>query len=1316
MVKELFAKALQVPEDEWDGFLAAECGDDQELLIKVSNLLRSHREAESFLSAPELALKDSVAADPDIVTDADGGQWIGAFQIECELGQGGFGTVYLARQEKPVKRRVALKVLKLGMDTKQVMARFELEKQAMALMNHPNIASIYDAGATASGRPFFVMEYVEGEKITQFCEARQLSIPERLALFRKVCAAVNHAHQKGVIHRDLKPSNILITENGEAQPKIIDFGIAKAASPEIAGATLEHAPKHFLGTPAYVSPEQLDFAGGVDIDTRSDLYSLGVILYELLAGTPPFETARLRKELYSDVQRIIREEIPPPPSVRRRARDDSSVAVAHAVIPKELDWIAMKSLEKDRERRYESAAALGRDLQNFLTKRPVEAGPPEFLYRLRKWIARHRMASAAAVLLLATFASSVAGFVRANQKAREAANEAHKSTQALQLIDEMFLSAGAPASPQVRPLLDAFTNDLETQIKDQPELSITLLETVGRSYQRLGAFNQAEIYLDQAYSLAVSHYGMDSEVAARVRAVTGWLYRDQGNYRRAQTLIKKALDYQSHTLGVGHEDTLLSLAYLADVLEQTGDTESAEAYSRQWQSALEVEVKAGRLSASQELRIRLATRSPHTGTPLKNVDLARRMLSQARESELNGPKVIAALHEFADAAIEVGDATEAYSAANEARERASTLADDRSFPLRSEAKLGEAKRCQGHYRSGQELLERVLEEQCALLGKEHEDSMRTVLALAEVYLDRQLVAEAEHARRAEAYWRDRFGSDHPLALRAKLILAGFLSLEGRHPDALGYGESVLATARTLYGVGNALALKAERMRVLFYVGTERFSEGRERANEALDRHRSIFGAGHRMTLKCERSLGDLLHGMGRWSEAEDRYHQVLKAQELNLGADHADTLATKRRLALLYESQKRRLDEARQLEGVMSFDPEEKMPPAAAASGYLRYALWQRLHFNWDRSIGFLRSGLNIATSELGQDAAITQEIRDYVDSDTRSVPKRKADVQRLRHKWQSCRESGASRSEVWNAQLQYALALQESGSPAESEKELIAMMADLRADSELGVRQAPYAINLLAHAHWYQGDDSLGDAAILEAANAIERAREPGSLKGRFFRRMALTALGRMSASKERLSKFYDWNDQVEDENHGRSQWTADPRARKRRIPRFSDWRFMENGKDLGTAWREAGYIDTHWPSAPAPFGFGLPTIGTVCGQREVGESRPTTVYFRREFIADAGRRAIIRVRYDDGIAVFINGIEVLRRGLKSGAGSDDEATTARKERLDSCWYDSLEIPPGVIRSSAANVIAVEVHQDHAKDDLAFDLRLETWRRESAN
>jgi eukaryotic-like serine/threonine-protein kinase len=370
------------------------------------------------------------------------GDLIGRFQLVEPIGEGGFGTVWLAEQLEPVRRPVALKIIKLGMDTREVVARFEAERQALALMDHPNIARVFDGGATEQGRPYFVMELVKGQRITDYCDAKQLSTEARLKLFIEVCQAVQHAHQKGVIHRDLKPSNVLVTEqDGRAVPKVIDFGIAKATETELTGKTLFTRFNQLIGTPAYMSPEQAGW-GGLDVDTRSDVYSLGVLLYELLTGRPPFSNEQLVKAGFDQVLRIIREQDPPKPSTQISTlslADQITVAQRRAAEPArlnrlvrgELDWIVMKCLEKDRARRYETANGLARELERHLNNEPVIAAAPSLGYQLQKFASKHRAAlvtaAAFVLLLIAGVIVSTWQAVRANHFA-QAERETRKET------------------------------------------------------------------------------------------------------------------------------------------------------------------------------------------------------------------------------------------------------------------------------------------------------------------------------------------------------------------------------------------------------------------------------------------------------------------------------------------------------------------------------------------------------------------------------------------------------------------------------------------------------------------------------------------------------------------------------------------------------------------------------------------------------------------------------------------------------------------------------------------------------------------------
>jgi hypothetical protein len=449
-------------------FLDQACAEDARMRAAVAELLQAHAGAEDFFAQSQEAVMmpgmDAQVAtaiqelDVEIVaTDERVGSRVGRYKLLQKIGEGGCGTVYLAEQEEPVRRQVALKVIKLGMDTKSVIARFEAERQALAMMNHSNIARVLDAGATQTGRPFFVMELVPGTRITKYCDENNLDTLQRLKLFMQICYAIQHAHQKGVIHRDIKPSNILVpVHDGVPVPKVIDFGIAKATEGRLTDNTMFTAVEQFVGTPAYMSPEQAEITG-LDVDTRSDIYSLGVLLYELLTGRTPFDTKTLTQSGLDEMRRTLREKEPQLPStmitsLRRTeltltaGRHGSEPLKLISQIKGDLDWIVMKALEKDRNRRYETANGLAMDIQRYLNTEPVLARPPNRLYRLQKLVRRNKIifaASGAVILaLLLGLGLSTWLFFREREasqretRLRMQAEDRAKMTQAVMLVSQ----------------------------------------------------------------------------------------------------------------------------------------------------------------------------------------------------------------------------------------------------------------------------------------------------------------------------------------------------------------------------------------------------------------------------------------------------------------------------------------------------------------------------------------------------------------------------------------------------------------------------------------------------------------------------------------------------------------------------------------------------------------------------------------------------------------------------------------------------------------------------------------------------------------
>ncbi|HVX13048.1 MAG TPA: serine/threonine-protein kinase [Pirellulales bacterium] len=489
--QSIFIEALEKKDRERAAFLDRVCGDAPDLRQRIERLLERHQENDSFLERHEMSSSPTV--DHPIVERP--GTVIGSYKLLEQIGEGGFGVVFMAEQQQPVRRKVALKVLKPGMDTRQVVARFEAERQALALMDHPHIAHVFDGGATDVGRPYFVMELVRGVPITEFCDQSCLTIRQRLELFVDVCEAVQHAHQKGIIHRDIKPTNVLVTlHDGTPVVKVIDFGIAKAMGQQLTEKTLFTNFAQLIGTPLYMSPEQAEMSG-LDVDTRSDIYSLGVLLYELLTGTTPFENERLSKVGYDEMRRIIREEEPPKPSTRistvgkvattTSKRCQADPRRLSKLLRGELDWIVMKALEKDRNRRYETANGFALDVTRYLRDEPVEACPPSAAYRLGKFARKHRHVlslAAASALLLAT-ATAVSGWMAFRARLAEQAmgRERDRAEAEAKGAQENF----EIAKNAVEDYLSKVTQDPDLTRADFNALRKKLLDSAVPFYQRL---------------------------------------------------------------------------------------------------------------------------------------------------------------------------------------------------------------------------------------------------------------------------------------------------------------------------------------------------------------------------------------------------------------------------------------------------------------------------------------------------------------------------------------------------------------------------------------------------------------------------------------------------------------------------------------------------------------------------------------------------------------------------------------------------------------------------------------------------------------
>jgi eukaryotic-like serine/threonine-protein kinase len=602
-VKAIFAEAAAMDSAEAQAaYLDRACGGDALFREKVESLLTARGKLGSFLEGPLFQHQNSADSPPLI------GTRIGPYKILEQIGEGGFGLVFLAGQEQPIRRQVALKIIKAGMDTGQVIARFEAERQALAMMDHPNIAKVLDAGETTpepnhkseiinhksqipSGRPYFVMELARGLPITQFCNEQNLETQTRLELFIQVCHAVQHAHQKGIIHRDLKPSNVMITMiDGEPVPKVIDFGVAKAIEQRLTERTLFTSYGQMIGTPACMSPEQADLSGQ-DVDTRSDIYSLGCLLYELLTGTPPIDQETLRKAGLDEIRRLIRETDPPRPSTRL-ARNTSAGGATRSQIPNQkykiendLDWIVMKCLEKDRRRRYETVNGLAMDLQRHLNEEPVVARPPTATYRLKKFARRNRtpvaFGSSVVVALVLGLILSLMGFAEARRERdralaaerqadaneQKAEAEALQSAQVAELLKNMLRGAGPKVAlgrdaTLLRELLDQTAAGLQN-LGSHHAVEADLRSTLGQVYSDLGAHGPAEAMHRQALEIRRRVFGNDHlEVADSLHALA-WVMFQVEKYDEAVLLFGEALAIKRARLGESHESVAKSLYGLA---------------------------------------------------------------------------------------------------------------------------------------------------------------------------------------------------------------------------------------------------------------------------------------------------------------------------------------------------------------------------------------------------------------------------------------------------------------------------------------------------------------------------------------------------------------------------------------------------------------------------------------------------------------------------------------------------------------------------------------------------------------------------------
>jgi eukaryotic-like serine/threonine-protein kinase len=583
-VKEIVGEVLERKPDERADYLDSACAGDADLRAEVESLLAAHADAARLSGNPWTA-----------TTSADGTREqkaIGPYRLVRILGTGGMGQVWLAEQTEPVRRLVALKLIRSGLYESSVLKRFQSECQSLAIMDHPAIAKVFDAGTTRDDEPYLAMEYVDGVPITDYCDRKKLGICERLKLFIQVCEGVQHAHQKAIVHRDLKPSNILVVDvDGKPRPRIIDFGLAKAMVPQALGETLFTHVGGVLGTPGYMSPEQADPAAR-GVDTRTDVYSLGVVLYELLTGFLPFDTERWKKQRLEDVLRELRESDPPRPSTKVSEQRQSSSKQAEArgielrqlvsVLQGDLDWITLKALEKDSERRYGTPSALAADIESYLENRPVEARPASPGYRLRKYVRRNSVAVAvttgAAVLLIA-FA------VMQSVQLRRATRERDRADRVTEFMTDMF-KVSDPSEARgntitAREILDKSAREIDAGLTRDPELQARMLDLMGEVYENLGLFSRAHELLAHAVDLCQQNLGSNHPDTLHAQGDLAWNLTESGHYTEAEKLQRELVQRERRVLGAEHPETLRSTNRLAGTLVNLHKNAESEALYRE---------------------------------------------------------------------------------------------------------------------------------------------------------------------------------------------------------------------------------------------------------------------------------------------------------------------------------------------------------------------------------------------------------------------------------------------------------------------------------------------------------------------------------------------------------------------------------------------------------------------------------------------------------------------------------------------------------------------------------------------------------------
>lgn len=883
----------------------------------------------------------------------------GRYTLLERIGEGGMGEVWLARQTEPVKRKVALKLIKAGMDSKAILARFEQERQALAMMDHPNIARVLDGGLTESRRPFFVMELVSGLPLTKFCDDAKLTPQQRIELFVSICQAVQHAHQKGIVHRDLKPSNLLVTlVDGKPVPKVIDFGVAKATGGKLTDESLCTEFGAVVGTLEYMAPEQAGFSAS-DIDTRADIYSLGVILYELLTGLKPIDGKRLKQAALTEIVRIIREDEPSRPSTRLSTdKALPSVAALRQIEPKrlmamlrgELDWVVMKCLEKERERRYATANALGRDLQRYLADEPVEARPPSARYRLAKVLHRHRGPVTAAGLLLLALLAGIAGttfgLIRAEQaraaeaerargerdakldaeaqkvKALEAAaaekaanDQAQRRLAEVLKSNELLGSIFDSLDPKEiaraeRPLqrilvdrLDQAVAQLEGEAIGDPLAVAAMQLKLGRSLSGLGEPAKAIVLLEKARTTFQTKLGPDDPSTLIAMSNLAASFEDAGRRKEALALGEETLTRQQATFGRDHPQTLIAMNNLAGSYHHEGN----------WKLAIAMHEEILRLQQT-----RLGRDHPDTMRSVYNLaagHFAAGNLAEAlplyeeayasTKAKLgpDHPVTLGFMNGLASACVAAHDLDRATPLFEELLRRSrGQLGIDHPTTLDTLSGLGGCHVAAGKFELGISLHEQVVNLRKSKLGADHPSTIQSSVALARAY---QHAGKMDLAipllEQSLALSKASLGADHPDTLRSMNMLASAYRVAGRYTLAMPLFEETLRLMQAKFGPDHPSTLSCMHNCANCYLWAGKLDKGLALFERTVEGCRAKLGAENPSTLNAMNGLGMAYRRAGKLNEAVTLFEETLRLRKIKLGPDHPETLISMNNLATAYE-------------------------------------------------------------------------------------------------------------------------------------------------------------------------------------------------------------------------------------------------------------------------------------------------------------------------------------------------------------------------------------------------------------------------------